>query len=314
MPTVRSMQQLSGLTRGGQCIAFSPRGDCLVYAGGDSDSGSRSIREVVCWNSLNAKVWEHAERGKRIQSIAFSPDGRRLLCAEDGPHVIELDTNTGQVTRRIVAHPNNSVWGVAYAPDGDRFATAAWDMTVKVWRTADATLLSTFSDLEESFQAVAFSPDGRYLAAGSGSVLGVWEAATGRLVYHGKGHGANAFSPAGDHLVSAGPGKKKKGEILYFQTRDWNPVRTTAAHLRSCDAVCFSPDGQFLATSGEEKHIYLWDTETGKQVATLKDHIVSEFGIVGLAWSPDGRRLSCCDSLGPKQPGQVTIYSFEETD
>jgi WD40 repeat protein len=204
------------------------------------------------------------------------------------------------------------VWGVAYAPDGERFATAGWDEKVKVWRTADATLLSVFSDLEESFQSVAFSADGSYLAAGSGTALGVWEAATGQLAYHGRGHGANAFSPDGEYLVSAGPGKKKKGEILYFQTRGWKLARTTAAHLRACDALCFSPDGRFLATSGEEKHVFLWDTETGRQVTTLKDHIASEFGVVGLAWSPEGRLLACSDCLGYQQPGQVTIYTFEE--
>src|SRR6516225_3353453 len=212
MLTVSSIQQLSGLTRGGQCVAFGPTGGCLVYAGDDSDSGSRSIREAVCWNSSNEKLWEHRERGKRIQAICFSPDGRRLLCAEDGPHITELDSGTGQLTRRLVAHPKSSVWGVAYAPDGERFATAGWDEKVKVWRTADATLLSVFSDLEESFQSVAFSADGSYLAAGSGTALGVWEAATGQLAYHGRGHGANAFSPDGEYLVSAGPGKKKKGE------------------------------------------------------------------------------------------------------
>jgi WD40 repeat protein len=203
------------------------------------------------------------------------------------------------------------VWGVAYAPDGERFATAGWDEKVNVWRAADATLLSTFSDLEESFQSVAYSPDGQYLAAGSATALGIWETATGRLVYNDIGHGANVFSPDGEFLVSAGPGKMRKGEILYFQTRDWEIARTTAAHLRSCDALGFSSDGRFLATSGEEKHVLLWDTETGKQVATLKDHIASEFGVVGLAWSPDGKFLACSDCLGYQQPGRVTIYTFE---
>jgi WD40 repeat protein len=312
MPTVSTLERLSGLTFGGGAVAFSPSGDRLVLAGGDPLDSSRCVREVVCWQLPQAKLWEHKERGRHVQAIAFSPDGQRLLCAEAGPHVTELDTATGQLTRRFVAHPNNSVWGVAYAPDGTRFATASWDMTVKLWQAADAALLFTLADLEESFHSVAFSPDGRYLASASGTTIGVWDVATGRLVHEGRGHGAIAFSPNGEHLVSGGEGTKKKGEILLFQTRDWRRVRATPAHLRACNAVRFSPDGRALATSGDEKAVLLWDVASGKQIAKLQDHVLSEFGVVGLAWSPDGRRLACTDALGFRQPGQVTVYTFAD--
>jgi WD40 repeat protein len=312
MPLIKTVQRWTGLTRGGQAVAFSPGGDTLAYARGDSDSGSRSLREVICWHSSGSTRWEHRERGKRIQAIAFSPDGQRLLCAEDGPHVTEFDAATGQLTRRFVAHRDNSVWGVAFAPDGATFVTASWDETVKRWRTADATLLSAWAELGESFESVAFSPDGRAVAAGSGGTLGVWEAATGKLVYKGRGHGANCFSPDGKQLVSGGPGKKRKGEILFFDTQSWKIVGSAVAHVRACNAVAFSPDGRVLATSGDEKQVWLGGPGGGKPHTTLQDHILSEFGVVGLAWSPDGKRLASSDSHGYQQPGQVTVYTFAD--
>lgn len=157
-----------------------------------------------------------------------------------------------------------------------------------------------------------FSPDGRHVAAGSETHVTVWLADTGKLLRRVAGHTVIGFSPDAKHLVTAGEGPKKKGEILLLETAHWKLVRTTIAHTRACNAVCFSPDGRFLATSGDEKQVLVWELASGKQVAKLKDHILSEFGIVGLAWSPDGRQFACTDTQGVKRPGQVTIYQVGE--
>src|SRR4051812_41069062 len=149
MIALQPTHRLAALRNGGHAIAFSPRGDRLAYAGGDPLSGSRCVREVACWRPPDQLLWAHEDRGRRVQEVAFSPDGRRLLCAEQGPHVTELDAATGAVVRRTEAHPGNAVHGVAYAPDGATFATASWDTTVKLWRAADATLLATLTGDED---------------------------------------------------------------------------------------------------------------------------------------------------------------------
>src|SRR6516164_9656685 len=131
---------------------------------------------------------------------------------------------------------------------------------------------------------------------------------TGNLVRQVKGHGTIEFSPDGRLLAAVGPGPKKKGEIVLLETTSWKVAWRAFAHTRACNAVCFSPDGRFLATSGDEKHIIVWESADGKQVAKLKDHVLSEYGIVGLAWSPDGRLLACTDTQGVRQAGQVTVY------
>ncbi len=312
MLTFQVAARLTALKNGGHAVAFSPSGDMLAYAGGDPMSGSRCIREVVCWKLPDQLLWSHEERGRRVNAIAFSPDGKRLLCAEQGPHVTELDARTGQVVRRIEAHAGNGVWGVAFAPDGSKFATASWDMTVKLWRADDATHLATLTGKEENYYVVQFSPDGRHVVAGSETQVTVWLADSRKLVRRVAGHMVVGFSPDGKHLVTAGAGPKKKGEILLLEAAHWKVVRTTIAHTRACNAASFSPDGRFLATSGDEKQVIVWESMSGKQVAKLKDHVLSEFGIVGLAWSPDGRLLACTDAQDFRQPGQVTIYQIGE--
>ena len=296
---------------GGHAIAFSPRGDLLVYAGGDPMYRSLSVREIACWRLPDQLLWTHEERGRRIDAVIFSPDGGRLLCAEQGPAVIELNPATGAVVRRIEAHPKNAVHGVAFAPDGSTFATASWDMTVKLWRTEDTTLLATLTDGENSFGGVRFSPDGRHVAAGSAGQVTVWAADTGKIIRRVQGHSKIEFSPDGRLLATVGEGPKKKGEIVLVETAGWTVVRKTAAHIRACNDVCFSPEGLFVATSGDDKQILVWEIASGKQLAKGEGRSFDSYGIIGLAWSSDGRLLASTDSEGPQQPGQVTLFRVD---
>src|ERR1041384_1225265 len=98
-PTARH----GALKNGGHAIAFSPQGDLLVFAGGDPLPRTRSVREVACWRPPDQLLWTHEDRGRRVQAVTFSPDGGRLLCAEQGPAVTELNPATGTVVRRIGA-------------------------------------------------------------------------------------------------------------------------------------------------------------------------------------------------------------------
>jgi len=56
-------------------------------------------------------------------------------------------------------------------------------------------------------------------------------------------------------------------------------------------AVAFSPDGQFLATAGDDMTITLWDVASRRVVHEIREH----YGLVrGLAFSPDGQTLASC--------------------
>jgi WD40 repeat protein len=141
--------------------------------------------------------------------------------------------------------------------------------------------------------SLAFSPDGRVLAAGRYKEAQLLDSATQKVLASLPGHAdvvrALAFSPDGKLLAAAGGAPAQSGEVIVWSLDN----RERRAHLRGHNdaiyAVAFSHDSARVATASYDKLIRLWDATSGKEVATLQDHIDSVFA---LAFSPDGTRLA----------------------
>ena len=99
---------------------------------------------------------------------------------------------------------------------------------------------------------------------------------------------AVAFSRDGKLLAAAGGLPARGGEVKIWDVEKRAPLRTIAGHADCIYAVEFAPDGKSVATASYDKLIKLWDVESGKEIRTLKDHIDA---VYALAFTPDGQRL-----------------------
>ncbi|KIJ22902.1 hypothetical protein M422DRAFT_84675, partial [Sphaerobolus stellatus SS14] len=139
---------------------------------------------------------------------------------------------------------------------------------------------------------VAFSPDGKHIASGSGDeTIQIWDAKTGDTVGEPlQGHKgavwAVAFSPDGKHIVS-GSGDEtiqvwnaKTGEAL------GEPLQ---GHKGTVLAVAFSPNGNHIVSGSGDETIRIWDVKTGEAVGEpLQGHKETVWAV---AFSPDGKHI-----------------------
>ena len=144
-----------------------------------------------------------------------------------------------------------------------------------------------------NIRTVAFSPDGRFLAAGAGETeekgeVVIWDAKTFALrLYHkiDKGVPAVAFSRDGKTLAVG-----SFTENCYLFDAETGKVQATLpGHGEAARGVAFAPDGQVLAVGGYDGSIRLWDYRAAKLMHTVKAHTDWVYCV---AYSPDGKTLA----------------------
>ena len=112
-----------------------------------------------------------------IRSVAFNPDGTMLASGgtDDTVRVWDVAKRREIFTHELDAMSNICV--VAFSPDGEVLASAGTHGKIHLWSPRKRELVGAL-DIEEWCQALSFSPEGDFLAAGDGMKIRVWDLAT----------------------------------------------------------------------------------------------------------------------------------------
>jgi WD40 repeat protein len=235
-----------------------------------------------------------------VISVAFSPDGKRLVSGSQDKTVKMWDAQTGREILTLKGH-TDSVMSVGFSPDGKRLASGSAD-GIKVWDVQTGQEILSLKGHSDGATSVAFSPDGKRLVSGWGRILDgpdkwvvkVSDAQTGQETHTLEGHTdlvtCVAFSPDGKRLVSGSWDQTVK----VWDAQTGQLTFSLKGHTGRVKCVAFSPDGRRLVSGSgrllsddEPGEVKVWNTATGEAVLTLKGH--NE--VCSVAFSPDGKRL-----------------------
>lgn len=125
-------------------------------------SGSRDHDARIWDTGTGELVHEMTGQEGRVTSVAFSPDGRLLAAANLGWRVRLFDVASGEEVRTLEGHEQSAL-SVSFHPSGRWLASGSSDETVRIWEVETGAQVACI-EAEAVVQAVAFSPDGEWLA------------------------------------------------------------------------------------------------------------------------------------------------------
>jgi WD40 repeat protein len=137
-------------------------------------------------------------------------------------------------------------------------------------------------------RALAFSPDGRWLASAShDQTVSVWEVSSGRERARCLGHEADvltvAWSPDGKQLISGAA----DGTVRFWDATTGQERHSLRYKTDAIESLAFSPDGKHLALGGDDGVVRFLDASRHEVSRLTQDR-----GVRCLAWSADGKRLA----------------------
>lgn len=217
----------------------------------------------------------------------FAMTGAGGLAVANGQTIRLWNIATGPQPRTLAGH-TATITAIAFGPGGRLLVSRGEDKTLRFWDVTtgqEVRSLANVSGLSNWPAALTFSPDGRWLAAGSENNVKLWETATGREIRTLAGHAgavkAVAFSADGRRLASAGLDR----QIKLWAVDTGEELRTVASQSTKIFCLAFSPDGRTLTSQGVDGSIHLWDPATGEEIAVLV-HIAQ--GTDWLVTTPQG--------------------------
>ncbi len=345
-----------------ECVTFSPdgkriiSGDVLGYLKCWNSTGGKELMSVLAESPVlyrlavnpdgsriasagvadtAIKIWDAQTGAKiavirglyqRVESLAFSPDGKLVASGDRGNLIKIWDVESGREVVTLRGH-EGGVSALAFSPDGTSIMSGSYDGTIKLWdllTEREWTKLMGHPGVFYSM-SVAFSPDGKRLVSHSDNgMVKLWDVDTcAELMILHKPDGPPrpacvAFSPDGRLVASSG----RRGEIDLWNASTGAQAMTLQATGQRIWDIAFSPDnGRIIAASDSktrnagEGTVEIWGVAKGDKVMSLP---LRKPMVQSVAFSPDGKRIASGDRDGgiriwdAADATQIKVFSGHE--
>jgi len=304
---------LKGHKRKVQRALFSPDGKFIISHGWDNTVklwDAKTFSEIITFTGHTDQVW----------CAAISPGNKFIASGSLDRTFIIWDVEKGKKKQQVQISPYNvymkgiipeldselpnSVYSVAFSPDGKDLAIASADKLVRIWDLEQARFLDTLDGQHIApWMKCLYSPDGKYLISKSGAsrhyegVTIIWETETYTQVSRIRMSGSIIFTRYNELGISAGNG------LMYY----YNLSDGSFSHSKSFPEFKgnfrMSPDGKYMASCNEDSYVILRNVKTHKIVWTYKN---DKREIHSARFSPDGKYL-----IAGRPEADIFIWKME---
>jgi WD40 repeat protein len=278
------------------CVTFSPDGRRLATAGRDKIIKLWDVETGMEALALHG----HADT---VRALAFSHDGKCLISGSSDHSVRIWDATPLEETPRpetatLTGRHAGRLSAVAYRPDGQCFASASLDGVVTIWDARTHEEILTLPRHDGGVLCVTFNRDGRLLASTcDDGTTRLWDARTWAELPappESRSWISSATFAPDDRLALTGALAKDAAGSTHISVWDAKAQKVLPsipnAHSWFIQSVAFSPDGRWLASTGADGKVKVWNGATGEPV---KEIIPPRKGRgLSVAFSPDCRRLA----------------------
>jgi WD40 repeat protein len=223
-------------------IAFSPDGNMLISEGREEVLiiwNAMTGSEVRILSSDESKEESHWSKSTSVRSLGFSPDGRMLASGHvswmEATEVRLWDTRAWNHFRTF----RGDLYHISldFSSDGKQLITGGYS-GIKVWDLQASEFKHERVGHSDWIGPVAFSPDGRFLASGSGDPVSEFKSSDSR--------------------------------VLIWDSHTGNLQRTLRGHSEAVISVAFAlNENAIVASVGYDGVVKLWDAEKGICLKTL---------------------------------------------
>jgi WD40 repeat protein len=278
-------------------LAHSPDGELLAVSG---------YREVLLHKSDGSGIVARlVGRSQRIESVAWSPDGK-LLAAVGGNPCRFGEVQLWDVEQRkqvgSVEIGFDVLYGVSFSPDGKMVGFGSAEKSVYLYSVPDLKPVMKFDNHADWVFGTTFSRDSKNMVSTSrDKSVKLIEIATKNFVddinyqVYGGGYQTISRKPDADEVAVAGEeGLIRVYSIFKRQARnmmrdDFNLLRTFEKMDGPINVVRYSPDGAMLAAGGQSSQVIVYKVADGSKVVALTGHTGS---IDSLSWHPKNGTLA----------------------
>jgi serine/threonine protein kinase len=250
-----------GWYNGGLVPVITLDGLAVLGSGSSGNRGDNGDIELMSVKD-GKRVGGVVKNGAIIFAVAISPDGKKIMSADDKGQVRVWDFTNGKILNEfkhgLTAH------AISFSPDGKYVLTGCGDKGVRLWNLEKDAQERSFEGHTDAVFLVGFSRDGRRaysIAAGNEQLLRIWEVESGKELHKMDLGGKDgdtltcaAFSADGIRALTG----HRDGSVRVWDLKSQERLVVYRQHKKPVQAVAISPDGNHALSASEDGENHVW--------------------------------------------------------